>query len=252
MTPETRYLLKILNFIAKAMPFLAKLIEKITEALLTETMSSESSEEIIRQRLQAEEHTDTARQEPPSTDLPPEETLKNESKTRTVPSAIEQKVEAQEHKDKGQQKPTEVTDTSILAQEIQLKQIEQDFTDVRERDQKKLERVVRQEAIVFYFLLLFALVSLAFIIWGGYLFIGKGLNLVSALTGFLGLIGGVGSIILRNLHKNLQQNRTTIEKRQEEQTKYSRSIQTALALTGSEREKQLAETARWLRRESES
>ena len=96
-------------------------------------------------------------------------------------------------------------------------------------------------------MLVFASVALLFIIWGGYIIFQKGVNIIAILVEFVGILGGAGSLILRQLHERLKEKANTIERQQDEQTKYLRAIQTALALTGPEREKQLAETAKWLR-----
>jgi hypothetical protein len=85
------------------------------------------------------------------------------------------------------------------------------------------------------------------VIWGGYLIFEKGLNILAILTEFLGLVTGSGSLMLRRLQDSLKAKAEIIEREQNQQTKYLRAIQTALALTGPQREKVLAETARWLR-----
>ena len=132
------------------------------------------------------------------------------------------------------------------AQELALRHMQQDFQDRRSEDSRALALNRAQEVRVFGFLIICAAVALLFIIVGGYL-IFQGSIKVAVLAEFLGVIVGSGTLILRQLQDRLKDKAASIERQQENQTKYLQAIQTALALSGPEREKQLAETAKWLR-----
>lgn len=142
--------------------------------------------------------------------------------------------------------------TAAYTQEITLKQIEQEFQDSKKRKELTIEDIHAQENIVFKLMLVFALIALVFIISGGFIILNKGLNIVAVLGELVGLVGGAGTLILRQLQDRLNTRATSIEREQDQQTTYLRAIQTALVLTGAEREVQLVKTAEWLRGEMEN
>ena len=58
----------------------------------------------------------------------------------------------------------------------------------------------------------FALLALLLIIWGGYLIFQKGLDILAVLVELVGLLGGAGSLILRQLQEDLNEKAESIEK----------------------------------------
>jgi hypothetical protein len=216
-------ILKVLKIIARVLPPLANFINKIVDSLAARSLSSE---EIISGRL---EHLD--QKDPRSLEVGRADEAVLETKEVKLPP---------ENVETGDS-------TARSSQELALRQIEQDFQDSRVRKSKRLDRLISQESLVFRLMIVFAIVSLAFIVWGGYLIFQRGLNILSILTEFVGIIGGSGSLILRQLQGALKSKAQIIEAEQDKQTNYLRAIQTSLALHGPERDKELAETAKWLR-----
>ena len=230
-----RTVLQIINRIAKILPFLAPFIERVTAALLARM---ESSDELIRRRLRTDSLVQP--QKPEKQDAVEEQTEVAPSTKKDEPASVPPTI--------NQNAPEQINASTLVpAQEITLKQIEQDFQDSRERKARMLRNINAQESTVFRLMVVFSLVSLLFIIWGGYIMFQGGLNVLAILVEIVGLLGGAGSLILRRLQEGLKQKADSIERQQDEQTRYLRAIQTALALTGPERERQLAETAKWLR-----
>jgi hypothetical protein len=230
-----RTVLQIINRIAKILPFLAPFIERVTAALLARM---ESSDELIRRRLRTDSLVQP--QKPEKQDAVEEQTEVAPSTKKDEPASVPPTI--------NQNVPEQINASTLVpAQEITLKQIEQDFQDSRERKARMLRNINAQESTVFRLMVVFSLVSLLFIIWGGYIMFQGGLNVLAILVEIVGLLGGAGSLILRRLQEGLKQKADSIERQQDEQTRYLRAIQTALALTGPERERQLAETAKWLR-----
>jgi hypothetical protein len=226
-------------------PFLAKPIEKITSMLLAR---SDSAEDIINRRLQVNDSIETKKVEGTTDD----DRLNKKEDSEEQQMMVEQTIKGNNDviavkADNRKELDSADSKISINAQEIALKQIQQDFQDSRERQASLLRKVNAQESVVFRFMLVFASVSLLFLIWGGYILFQKGVNITAILAEFVALLGGAGSLILRQLQDRLKVKADSLEKQQDEQTKYLRAIQTVLSLTGSEREKQLAETAKWLR-----
>ncbi|MCP4368185.1 MAG: hypothetical protein GY797_08790 [Deltaproteobacteria bacterium] len=137
--------------------------------------------------------------------------------------------------------------TSNAAQEMSLRQIQQDFEDNRQRMHRRLDRLQTQDSAVFRVMLVSGAISIVLILWGAYYFFFNGVGVVAVLSELVGLLSGVGTTILRRLQKDLRDKANRLERQEEEQTRYLRAIQSALALTGSNRDRQLAETAKWLR-----
>jgi hypothetical protein len=236
---DNKTLLKIINAIAVLLPFLAKSLEKFTDSLLAKT---ETSKDIISKRFQDNEYKRIVDSVESSKNLQP---VLEESLSSTVNDSLP--IKSAEASKKETQSASSIDNTAISTQEITLRQIEQDFQDSRERKLKALQKIHAQEDITFKFMLIFALVALVFIVWGGYIIFQQGFNIIVVLVEFIGLVGGAGTLILRQLQDRLKDKADVIDREQDQQTKYLRTIQAALALTGSERETQLAETAKWLR-----
>ncbi|HEX9839684.1 MAG TPA: hypothetical protein VGA72_10070 [Anaerolineales bacterium] len=240
-----RSILIIINRIAKLLPFLAPFIEKVTAVLLARI---ESADDIIKRRLQVDAPVQPKKSEPSGNNVLLNKKQDSvEDKTGVVPPPKKEDVD-RVPPTATQREPEPINaSASVPAQEIALKQIEQDFQDSRERKARMLRNINSQESTVFRLMIIFSVVSLFFIIWGGYIMFQSGLNVLAILVEIVGLLGGAGSLILRRLQEGLKEKAASIERQQDEQTRYLRAIQTALSLTGPEREKQLAETAKWLR-----
>ena len=96
-------------------------------------------------------------------------------------------------------------------------------------------------------MLIAASLALILIVAGAVLFFLNQSFVLGAISGLVGLLAGAGSAILRALNSELRQKADATEKQQRRQTEYLRAIQAALVLHGSERDTQIAETAKWLR-----
>src|SRR5919109_4348337 len=161
-----RTVLQIINRIAKILPFLAPFIERVTAALLARM---ESSDELIRRRLRTDSLVQP--QKPEKQDAVEEQTEVAPSTKKDEPASVPPTI--------NQNAPEQINASTLVpAQEITLKQIEQDFQDSRERKARMLRNINAQESTVFRLMVVFSLVSLLFIIWGGYIMFQGGLNVL--------------------------------------------------------------------------
>ena len=239
MAPRNDLMLRIMRLVAKAMPWLGKVIEWIIDPLLRE---NRTAEEIIEGRLG-----------PDASSAPranrPHQVRSESGRTPEANPPVEPHPERKSDASVASEKAAAgLTDgTTVAAQEMALRQIQQDFQDSRQRMQSKLARIQRQDTAVFCVMLVSGVISLLLILWGTYSFLQNGVNVVAVLAELVGLISGAGTAILRRLQRDLRDKLARLERLEEDQTQYLRAIQAALALTGPERDKQLSETTKWLR-----
>jgi hypothetical protein len=239
MASKNAPMLRILRGIAKVLPWLGKALERLIDSLGRE---NQTAEDIIRQRLGSD--ASVAPSANRDNQVKSQSTLTSEARPPVEPRPEP----TSDARVAGEKSAAELTDgTSLAAQEMALRQIQQDYQDRGERMRSNLARIQRQDTAVFYVMLVSGVISLVLIVWGTYSFVQNGVNVVAVLSELVGLVSGTGTAILRRLQKDLRKKSAGLERDEEHQTQYLRAIQSALVLTGPEREKQLAETAKWLR-----
>jgi predicted PurR-regulated permease PerM len=132
---------------------------------------------------------------------------------------------------------------NVIEQEKKLKQIEHDLNKNREQIQKRSDRMQKNEMIVFYFMLVSAIVSIILIVLGAFLFFKKGTDITAVLSTFVGILAGTGTAILRQLQKYLKEEIGKLLILQEKDSDYLRRIEIALAFEeGPERAQRIVET----------
>ena len=218
MSQSDLTILKLVNSLAKIAPFLAPLIEKATDYLIRQR---ESTNDIVRDYIKQEQNITPTQPESVS--------------TQTVQVGQDAEISIEAKVDRGDE-----------AQKNFLEHMEKTLEDSRRRLEKDQEEIRSQEAIIFRVFISFALVGIAFIIFGGYLMI-RGASVQGALAGIVGLISGAGSAILRYLAEWLSEKRNQIRQEQKEQVQVLQAVQAALALSGTERNQELSKVAAWLR-----
>jgi hypothetical protein len=137
--------------------------------------------------------------------------------------------------------------TSIAAQEMALRAIQDDFQESKSRMQLKIAETQAQDRWLFRALLLTGSFSVLLILIGAYWFFAKDMKVEAALSGLVGILSGSGTAIFRGLQRQVKAKSEKLESQEEQQTQYLRAIQAAFTLTGPERDKQMAETAKWIR-----
>lgn len=218
MSQSNITILKLVNTLARIAPFLAPLIEKATDYLIRRR---ESTNDIVVNYIKQEQNITPTQPESVS------------SQTGQVVQGVEISGEAK-------------VDRGDEAQRNFLEHMEKSLEDSRRRLEKDQEEIRSQEAIIFRVFIFFALVGIAFIIFGGYLMV-RGASVQGALAGIVGLISGAGSAILRYLAERLSERRSQIRQEQKEQVQVLQAVQAALALSGTERNQELSKVAAWLR-----
>jgi hypothetical protein len=232
-------LLYTLKVVAKAMPFLQTAIERFIDSLQRKELNPQ---QIIQARLGTQSGSASAPNAPGQVES------QGGARAEARPLAEPRSASAVRAPAPGDNPTAQPADgTSVAAQELALRQIQQDFQDGRERIAARLAQVQRQDTAVFGAMLASGVISLILILWGAYSFFKSGVDAIAVLSGLVGLVTGAGTAIMRWLQKNLAEKAARLERIEEDQTRYLRAIQAALALTGPERNTQLAETTKWLR-----